>query len=166
MPVPPAEAAELCVAGSVAVCLVVPVSLCLGALLIGGVVLAPVCCLLAPLVLCLPCALCCCPASSYLDEEERVVYRSRPLFYSPYSSSPGWGGPAYAAARSQQWAYATGMTVDGGEVLIVNSTVFSSARGEGEQRSTAAAQPPRRGVVLEELTDADVPPDGGKPKTA
>lgn len=164
MPVPPAEAAELCVAGSVAVCLVVPVSLCLGALLIGGVMLAPVCCLLAPLVLCLPCALCCCPPSSYTDEEERVVYRSRPLFYSPYFSSPG--GPAYAAARSQQWAYSTGMTVDGGEVLIVNSTVFSSARGEGEQRSTAAAQPPRRGVVLEELTDADVPPDGGKPKTA
>lgn len=166
MPVPPVEAAEICAAGTVAVCVAVPLGCLAGAIILGGAMAIPLCCILAPLACCLPCALCCCPPTA----EERRVYvtrRGTPVFFTPY-------GPV-AAAGASPYPYAGGLYgVDEGEIVIVNSTVFTSAGGV-TQRSAASGdtpgltqQRPRPGgVVITELPD-DQPVEamGTKPKEA
>jgi hypothetical protein len=146
--VPTLEAAEICVAVPVALCLLAPIGCLAGVLLLGGLALAPVACILTPLLCCLPCALCCCAETTEGDERGPRVYMERhPVFYTPY-------GPAvYTRA---------GMFGDGGEdIYIVNSTVFTQQQPPQPQ----AAQQRRSGVVITEL-----PPDGdeaaGKEKAA
>ena len=137
MPVAAVEAAEICAAGTVAVCIAVPLGLCLaGVVLVGGALALPLCCVLGASVCCLPCALCCCPPSE--AGEQRVIYtrRGTPVFFTPY-------GPMAGAMPG----------VQEGEVYIVNSTVFTSSRAAPAQ-STATQR--RQGVVLTELPD-DVP---------
>jgi hypothetical protein len=137
MPVPAAEAAEICAAGTVAVCIAVPVGLCLaGVLLVGGALALPLCCVMGASVCCLPCALCCCPPP---EGEQRVMYTRRrtPVFFTPYG--PMAGGPMPG--------------VQEGEYYIVNSTVFTSSTASRQSPSVASATHRRQGVVLTELPD-------------
>lgn len=138
----------MCAAGTLAVCVAVPLGCLAGALILGGALVVPLCCVLAPLACCLPCALCCCPPTQVEERRTRTVYTRRPVFFTPY-------GP-FAASPSP---YASGMYgVDEGEVLIVNSTVFTSGtRSRAEQRAggntTGGVTQRRPGVVITELPD-------------
>lgn len=144
MPVPAVEAAEICAAGTVAVCIAVPLGLCLaGVVLVGGALALPLCCVLGATACCLPCALCCCPPE--VEGERRVIYTRRrtPVFFTPYG--PMAGG-------------------DGSEVFIVNSTVFTSTSSPRAPPPSTATQR-RQGVVLTELPDdAPLPADGAETK--
>ena len=141
--VPAVEAAELCVAVPVALCVLAPVGCLAGALLLGGLVMAPVACVLAPLLCCTACTLCCC-APNAGDESGPGLYVDRhPVFFAPYGMPYGvapYGGAAMFG-------------VDEDEVYIVNSTVFSAA--------PAAPAPQRRpgAVVIEELPPEAAPAD-------
>jgi hypothetical protein len=146
---PTLEAAEICVAIPVALCLIAPVGCLAGMLFLGGLALAPVACILTPFLCCLPCALCCCAEASAGDETGPGLYVDRhPVFYTPYGPAVFTRGAMYSN--------------DGEDIYIVNSTVFT----QQPQPSAQQSQPQRRsGVVITEL-----PPDAdeaaGKQKAA
>ena len=152
--IPAVEAAEICVAVPVAICLVAPLGCLVGALFLGGLALAPVACILLPLACCLPCTLCCCPQAlpTAGDETGPGLYTDRPVFFTPYGTA----------------VYTRGGLWDDGEVYIVNSTVFQTAGvGEPAVASSGGGATRRGGVVITELPpDDDAGAAGGKPKTA
>ena len=146
---PTLEAAEICVAVPVALCLLAPIGCLAGALFLGGLAMAPVACVLCPLLCCTACATCCCCAPSAGDESGPGLYVDRqPVFFTPYG----------AAVFTRTGLY------DDGEVYIVNSTVFTDAAPppRGAARRTGAG-----GVVITELPD-DAPAGAvaGKDKAA
>ena len=154
--IPPVEAAEICVAVPVAICLVAPLGCLVGALFLGGLAMAPVACILLPLACCLPCTLCCCPQVLPCAGDETgpgLYVDQRPVFFTPYGTA----------------VYTRGGLYDDGEIFIVNSTVFESgapnlrrdaaANGGGATRSS--------GVVITELPpDEDSAAAAGKQKAA
>jgi hypothetical protein len=138
--IPPVEAAEICVAVPVAICLVAPLGCLVGALFLGGLAMAPVACILLPLACCLPCTLCCCPQTvpNAGDETGPGLYTDRPVFYTPYGTA----------------VYTRGGLYDDGEIFIVNSTVFQSADARDAALGAGGGASRRGGVVITEL-----PPD-------
>ena len=152
--IPPVEAAEICVAVPVAICLVAPLGCLVGALFLGGLAMAPVACILLPLACCLPCTLCCCPQAlpNAGDETGAGLYTDRPVFFTPYGTA----------------VYTRGGLYDDGEILIVNSTVFQTA-GASEPAlggGGGGGATRRGGVVITELPPDEDGAAGGKPKAA
>ena len=140
--IPPVEAAEICVAVPVAICLVAPLGCLVGALFLGGLAMAPVACILLPLACCLPCTLCCCPQTvpNAGDETGPGLYTDRPVFFTPYGTAVFTRGGLY----------------DDGEILIVNSTIFQSADArDAALAGRAASRRAGGGVVITELPDED-----------
>ena len=154
--IPPVEAAEICVAVPVAICLVAPLGCLVGALFLGGLALAPVACILLPLACCLPCTLCCCPQAlpTAGDETGPGLYVDRrPMFFTPYGMA----------------VYNAGGLYDDGEILIVNSTIFQNAdaRREAALGGGGATRRSGGGVVITELPpDEDAAATSGKEKAA